>query len=90
MPYEIEFTDTAVDDIQRLIDSLPTDRRAPALKEIEKECLAFAARPPGTTASGDFPVHFSVDGVRYWWAGTYRISLDRAKLYVTHVFRVPL
>jgi hypothetical protein len=88
MPCALDFSETAVEDLGRLLDSVPPSRHERAINAIEALCRALGDDPPERNF-GTFPLHFEVDGVRYYWAGTYRISLDRARLSVTHVFRQP-
>jgi len=93
MPYALDFTDTAVDDIERLIDDLPENRREGALNGVEAECTAFAENPlfhRRVHRAPSFPINFRVRGVGYSWAATYRISIDESTIYITHVFRRPL
>ncbi len=93
MAYALAFADTAVEDTERLVDSLPEERRERALDAIEALCLAFAERPlhrSGRWSTPSFPLHFEVAGVRYYWSAAYRLSEDETTLIVTHVFRVAL
>lgn len=94
MPYDLAFTETAAEDLERLIDSLPRVRQEPAIDAIEQICLAFAAKPlhqkgrhhPVPT----FPLQFKIDKVEYHWVATYRLTIDEKSLEITHIFRVPL
>ena len=88
MPCALDFSETAAEDFQRLLDSIPLSRQERALIEIEAVCRTLANNPP-SRSFGTFPLTFEVDGVHYYWAGTYRLNLDQTKLTVTHVFRRP-
>lgn len=94
MAYAVEFAETAVEDLENLVDSLEKDRRLRAIDEIERVCREFAGAPPLRSIRNrkvpTFPIHFAVDDVRYYWAGTFRISEDETTMVVTHVFRVSL
>lgn len=93
MPYALDFTETAAEDIENLVLDLPESRREQAFDAIEAACVAFADRPQfkkrryGTPS---FTLHFRVGKVAYWWAATYRLSEDETTLCITHVFRRPL
>ncbi len=88
MPCALDFSETAAEDLERLLDSLPPSRHERAINAIETLCRDLANNPPDRNF-GTFPLNFEVDGVHYYWAGAYRISLDRVRLSVTHVFRQP-
>jgi hypothetical protein len=92
MPYALAFADTAGEDLERLLDSLPAHRQERALDAIEAACLAFAERPLRRSAGRvpNFPLDFVVDDVHYRWVATYQLSEDETTIAVTHVFRVPL
>jgi len=91
MPYALDFSETAVEDLERLIDSLPASRREKAIERIEAACQAFCERPEHSQdpSPPTFRLNFEVDGVRYYWTATYRLGLDEGTLIVTHVFRTP-
>jgi hypothetical protein len=88
MPCALDFSETAAEDLDRLFESVPASRHQGAIDAIEVRCRALAENPP-ERSFGTFPLHFQVDGVHYYWAGTYRVSLDRRRLSITHVFRAP-
>jgi len=93
MPYALEFTDIAAEDIENLVLDLPWTRREKALDAIQASCEAFAKRPQFRTrpyGAPSFALEFKVSGVTYWWAATYRLSEDETTIYITHVFRRPL
>ena len=69
MPCALDFAETAAEDLQRLLDSVPLSRQERALIEIEASCRALANDPP-ERHFGTFPLHFEVDEVHYYWAGT--------------------
>ncbi len=94
MAYALEFADTAVEDLEHLIDSLPSSRRERAIDAIEAACQAFADAPRHGFARGrqdpSFPIDFTIDGVVHRWVGLYHLSPDERTLSVEHIFRVPL
>lgn len=93
MPYALEIADSAAEDLERLVNTLPLHRRDAAIDAIEAACLEVAARPLKPSRRDrppHFPLHFVVDDVHYYWAATYRISGDEKTLVITHVFRVAL
>lgn len=93
MPYALDFTDTAAEDIENLVLDLPWSRREKALDAIEASCEAFANRPQFKTrpyGPPSFTLKFKVSGVTYWWAATYLLSQDETTICITHVFRRPL
>jgi hypothetical protein len=94
MAYALAFANTAIEDLNRLVDSLPSSRQDEAVDEIERVVLAFADRPVhrrGRTGSPpSFPIHFRASGTLYYWTGTYRLSEDETTLIITHLFRTGL
>lgn len=94
MPYALAYAATAREDLFRLIDSLPAHRQEAAIDAIDRICMAFATGPVHRSGhrgeAPTFPLHFEVEGTRYYWAGTYRLNEEETTLYITHVFRVPL
>jgi plasmid stabilization system protein ParE len=93
MPYELEFTDTAIEDLERLVESLRPEIQDEAIEQIEAACRAFVDRPPfraGRFATPTFPLHFKVQGTIYYWVAAYSVRPDERTFSVEHVFRVPL
>jgi plasmid stabilization system protein ParE len=94
MPYELEFTDTALEDLERLVESLRPEIRAEAIDQIEAACRSFIARPPfrarNRFGTPTFPIQFTVQGTMYRWVGAFSMKADEQTFSVEHVFRVPL
>ena len=94
MSYALAYAATAREDLFRLIDSLPAHRREAAIEAIDRICRAFAGNPVHRSGrhreAPTFPVHFELEGTRYYRAATYRLSDEETTLFITHVFRVPL
>jgi hypothetical protein len=92
MPYALAFADTALEDLLRLIDSLPVNRQERAVDAVEALCLAFAQRPLRRSVgrAPNFPLHFVVDEVHYDWVATYQLSADETTVTITHAFRLLL
>lgn len=94
MSYELEFADTALEDLERLVESLRPEIRAEAIDQIEAACRSFIARPPfrahNRFGTPTFPIHFEVQGTIYRWVGVFSIKEDEKTFSVEHIFRVPL
>jgi hypothetical protein len=93
MPYALSFADTAVEDLERLIESLRPNVREEAIDGVEAACQALANMSPppaGHLKVPSFPVHFCVGETHYYWGGTYRITEDERSIVVTHLVRLPL
>ncbi len=94
MSYEVELTDVALEDFQRLVDSLPTARRRDATDAVEAalERLAASPRLAQREYLGRPSYHFSfvAGGVHYHWGCTFVMAENEALLRVTHLFRTSL
>jgi len=64
MPCALDFSETAAEDLQRLLDSIPLSRQERALTEIDAVCRTLADNPP-PRSFGTFSLTFEVDGVHY-------------------------
>lgn len=94
MSYALDFADEAVEDLERLLESLPSERRDPAAEAVEAALLRFAASPldrPRPGSSRPFVnLSFRVAEVNYFWAATYVFSQDETRVVITHIYRIAL
>lgn len=94
MSYALDITDDAADDLNRLIASLPADRRADAFNGVETALDRLAANPRLAVSQHlgrpTYRFSFRAGGVGYHWAATFQYSEDESTIQVTHVYRVSL
>jgi hypothetical protein len=91
MPYDPDITNEAFEDVERLIDSLPAERRSRAIDALDEAFIRLAANPrlasKGVIGRPTFFFRFEIDGVGYHWAATFCYSEDEKKIIITQVYR---
>lgn len=94
MSYALDFANEAVEDLERLLDSLPLERRDPAVEAVQASLSHFAEHPLERPRPGGprpfVHLNFRVGEVAYHWAATYCFSQDETRIVVTHVYRIAL
>ena len=94
MSYELVVSEEAIEDLHRLIDSLPSARRRDALDAVEAALDRLAVNPMLASRQHlgrpTFHFHFLAGGVHYHWGCTFTYSDDEASIQITHIFRVVL
>ena len=92
MGYDVAFASEAAEDLERLVESLPSWRRRVALDTVVESIVELAQDPLNApTLTHNRPtwlIEFEVDGVRYAWAAIYQYSQDEKTIVITHVFRL--
>lgn len=91
MSYEPDITDEAFEDVERLIESLPQERREAAFDALEMAFVRLAANPKlgsrGPLGRPTYFFHFEVGGTHYHWAATFCYSQDETRIVITQVYR---
>lgn len=94
MSYAPDITDAAFEDVERLLDSLPPERRGRALDALDAAFERLAANPrlagKGPVGRPTFMFQFVIDGVHYYWAATFAYGEDEQTIWITHVYRPAL
>jgi len=94
MAYVLELADEAAEDLNDLIESLPSARRRDATDAVEEAFLRLEANPrlaqAGPLGRLTYRFSFVAGKVHYHWEGTCCYSEDEERIIVTHVYRVPL
>ena len=94
MSYALDITDEAAEDLERLIESLPADRRADALNGVETALERLAANPKLAVRQPlGRPLYrfsFRAADVTYHWGATFQYGQEERTIQVTHMFRVAL
>ena len=91
MSYELDITDEAVEDLDALLESLPSDRRADAVEGVDVALQKLAANPllapRQHLGRPTYHFQFMAGGVGYHWGCTFRFSEDEKSLQITHIYR---
>ena len=92
MSYKLGITPEAAEDLDRLVVTLPTARRARALDAVHFNLEALAEDPSLAVkrhvGRPSFRFKFSVDDVGYWWEAAFCYSEDESTIVITHLYRV--
>jgi len=93
MAYELVITQTAAEDLERLLADFPQHERNQAIDAIGEACERFAAKPPyrtGRWETPSFTLEFKIGDVTYYWAAAYHLTEDETKIAILHIFRFGL
>ena len=93
MSYALVIADEAAQDLDALIESLPSSRRADAIEGVEAALNHLTSNPLSKAKEHvgrpAYEFTFRAGGVTYHWAATYQITQDERSLVITHVYKVP-
>ncbi|HXG44221.1 MAG TPA: hypothetical protein VNJ71_05605 [Gemmatimonadales bacterium] len=94
MSYALDITPEAEARLARLIELLPPARRGAALDAVLTQLTTLAANPrlavPAAVGRPVYRFSFVAEDTTYYWAATFRYSLDERAIVVTDVFRTQL
>jgi hypothetical protein len=91
MSYALDIADEAVEDLEKLLDSLPSARRADAIEGVDVALQKLAANPflapRRHLGRPTYHFQFTAGGVGYHWGCTFRFSEDEKGIQITHIYR---
>ena len=91
MSYALDIADEAVEDLEALLDSLPSAHRADAVEGVDLALQKLAANPllapRQHLGRPSYRFQFNAGGVGYHWGCTFRFSQDEKSVQVTHIYR---
>jgi hypothetical protein len=91
MSYELEIDESALGDLERLLEEFPPHQRNPVIDAVDTALVAFVGGSLRMKAANRYiPLHFEIEGRWHFWGATYYYSQDEKQLVVGRIFKAAM